>query len=602
MAPFSRKRKAAALTANSQPVAAFKGIAAFARVSKVQALPDWKIDGEKDGISKKPVIEDLENHSTSVEEIPTKKRKIEDSIALPAKRARIGVCQANPPKAFASSPAARTFDTSSPPTTHLPSPLGPRKKLPKPSRQTETPTKAARAFLAAFDLSSSAPTSPRSSPPLSEDHRREDTPPTSPLSENSPCPLRGLKEREGLNGGWERQDLISLNAAFLTTLTIHYAHHVYNAPVDLRVLKAGIERSWGKRAIRTVDIQTIFGIAHTKSVETSASKNILSTQKASRWPLSLSDYGHGKICIELDNAASQASNHAQPLDIKLLTAHFCTALDILDLEELPLFPITACSSLEELSPLHQRTRNLLSDIKTGAQSRLQNNNHSSPLHRTTSTSSAISSPLSSQLSDTNTSASSTPTKSKPAPLTRTNSLLDRIRAKQAASTASSLNSSTPTPERLSSRAAYQRLDEIIPVLELLTTQQMMRRSASFFTSSDSNKSSTRSTNDIVVNSEQSAARKGQTFSFTMPMIVQHLQTSLKNPIAKEDVVRSMRLLGDERIGKGWVVLREGVGARGGGIGSKKNVSGGGGVGSGIGMVVCVRAGVGALRGNVGALE
>lgn len=42
---------------------------------------------------------------------------------------------------------------------------------------------------------------------------------------------------------------------------------------------------------------------------------------------------------------------------------------------------------------------------------------------------------------------------------------------------------------------------------------------------------------------------------TMPTLVQHLQMSLKNPIAKEDAVRCVRLLAEE-VAPGWVKVRE----------------------------------------------
>ena len=53
-----------------------------------------------------------------------------------------------------------------------------------------------------------------------------------------------------------------------------------------------------------------------------------------------------------------------------------------------------------------------------------------------------------------------------------------------------------------------------------------------------------------------APRAGlQTFSFTMPTLVQHLQMSLRHPISKDEAVRCVRLLAEEIV-PGWVGVRE----------------------------------------------
>ena len=43
-------------------------------------------------------------------------------------------------------------------------------------------------------------------------------------------------------------------------------------------------------------------------------------------------------------------------------------------------------------------------------------------------------------------------------------------------------------------------------------------------------------------------------SFTMPTLVQHLQMSLRNPIGKEEVIRSVKLLAE--VAPEWVGLKE----------------------------------------------
>ena len=57
-------------------------------------------------------------------------------------------------------------------------------------------------------------------------------------------------------------------------------------------------------------------------------------------------------------------------------------------------------------------------------------------------------------------------------------------------------------------------------------------------------------------------------SFTMPTLVEHLQMSLRNPIGKEEVIRSLRVLAE--VAPEWVGLKEvgrmlGVTIKGGGL-------------------------------------
>ena len=61
-------------------------------------------------------------------------------------------------------------------------------------------------------------------------------------------------------------------------------------------------------------------------------------------------------------------------------------------------------------------------------------------------------------------------------------------------------------------------------------------------------------------------------SFTMPTLVQHLQTSLRNPIGKEEALRCIRLLAE--VVPEWVGIREvgrmvGVTVRGDGVDKRK---------------------------------
>ncbi|KAL9113643.1 MAG: hypothetical protein Q9187_007601, partial [Circinaria calcarea] len=282
---------------------------------------------------------------------------------------------------------------------------------------------------------------------------------------------------------------------FLTALSLYYAHHGSFTPADLRELKPSIERSGGRKRICTDDIRRILAVSKSQEDGT-----LQTTQNEVPYPLVLSDYGNGKICIELAEGLHDQSNQRRPLDVEALNMRFSTHIIRLwkqhastnpssFISDLALVPITPCPSLGKIVPLLSKGQRRLEDLKAGA-------------IRAQSTNKALSQtrPL---LPPTGAKAISN----------RTCSLLSRIRAKE-------LHQSTlpgaPSPESLARKAALQRLEEVIPVLEILTS------------------SGSRS----VHGGGDTAAREGRkTFTFTMPTVVQNLQMSLRNPISKDEAVR-----------------------------------------------------------------
>lgn len=115
---------------------------------------------------------------------------------------------------------------------------------------------------------------------------------------------------------------------------------------------------------------------------------------------------------------------------------------------------------------------------------------------------------------------------------RSDSLLSRIRAKEL------IQSALPPPPSSAALArilALQRIEEVVPVFELLTAGL----AAGF--------------SERLASSEK-PSQQMQVQSFTMPTLVQHLQMSLRNPISKEDAVRCVRLLAE--VVPEWVRLLE----------------------------------------------
>ena len=490
MPPTLKKRKIGVSTFNGAAKPTFKaGITAFGRITKSNsALPSSTKDlaikenallefsEQLGGSSKKRAVELLESPQEKEVTIAFQDK----SIAI-ASRAILKPELAEP---------------------QLPAlPVKPRKKAPLRAKNVETPTKGARSFLEAFALTSSP--SRRASSPLPA---RADTPPTSPASIERPCPTRPsiieLPE--------ELQDLVDLHSAFLTALALHYAHNGSFSPVDLLNLRPSIERAWGKRRITTDDIRLTLGILASGQSEDSSPTYIAC-------PLVLSDFGNGKICVEISESSLEKSQRRQPIDVEKLNVVFFQNLSYLwtvrsssdiasflaNLYHAPLIP---CTSLNKTTPLRVKGQRRLEDLKAGAsRAQLANQTPKTALSQKAQT------------------------RPKP-PSSRSSSLLERIQAKE-------LHQSTlptgPSPEFIARRNALQRLEEVIPVLEILTSSV-----------SRSNH------NEGLENGSPS-----KTSSFTMPTVVQHLQMSLRNPVSKDEAVRCIELLA-EVIAPEWVGVRD----------------------------------------------
>ena len=92
----------------------------------------------------------------------------------------------------------------------------------------------------------------------------------------------------------ELRNLSQLQAAFLKTLSLHYAHNGSNTPVDVRSLCPSIAQTWGRRKVTLDDVQRCIGMLRQEQRGDDDSAGFGS-------PLVLSDYGRGKICVELDS-------------------------------------------------------------------------------------------------------------------------------------------------------------------------------------------------------------------------------------------------------------------------------------------------------------
>jgi len=279
----------------------------------------------------------------------------------------------------------------------------------------------------------------------------------------------------------ELSDLIDLHTSLLTTLSIHYAHNGIDTPADLRSLCPDIARSWGKRKVHVEDVQRSIGVLEYESLGV---ENI---------ELSLSDYGHGKICVEMHDAGK--INVMQPINENDLNARFQQNLRKLWAERqqgrtlqtfiasLPQQDIRINPSLTKISPLlakgQQRLASFKSDLvaKQDAKTRKVEERKSGP----------------------------------PAKLT----LLERLRLKQEEQSAAAPGM---TKEQIARRAALGRMEEVVSVLSIMT----------------------------------SSGNPGQSrVSFTIGTIVGKLKDSFRTPISKDEAESCLRVLAAE-VAPQWV--------------------------------------------------
>lgn len=500
MPTTKRKTKAAAAaTARSAGSTQQRGIQAFGRISKAQS--DVQILGKRKAIEEESNIHEVRESS--------KKRRC-DSIEVVAAERSSRDC---PIKTAQKSSDNHILQPDACPLTEKVQPVKqvtPRKTARLHVGPTETPTKGARSILEAFSLRSSSPSTRSSSPPPS----RLSSPPTSPISTRSSSPICDPEEKLPE----ELRDLIDLHSSFLSALSLHYAHHGCLTPVDLRVLNSSVSAIWRKRSVQVDDTRRIIAIAQCAQSSCTAPTSGART-------LTLVDYGRGKICLELAEAINNPSIHKRPVDEESLHTLFTDNLEQqwrnylasnsssasvkTFIATLPLLPITACDSLSKLAPLLAKGQRRLEDLKAGA----------------------IKAQKSSSVSDSCISRDVPNPRPKLA-ASRSDSLLSRIRAKELIQSALL---PLPSPAVLARKSALQRIEEIVPVLELLTAGPATgcnERSASF----------------------EKPKQQLQVQSFTMPTLVQHLQMSLRNPISKEDAVKCVRLLAE--VVPEWIGLLE----------------------------------------------
>ncbi|KAI1133284.1 hypothetical protein F5Y10DRAFT_228682 [Nemania abortiva] len=465
-----QRRAAAGSKAKTSQQHVSSSISSFARVSKtvgnanikkelVPSTPkkDVKLEAITPASRKRKIIPSVEDDS-SADERPNKiatpsTKKSASSTATPTQPVKRG--RGRPPK------KARPEPT-------------PRKRARSPSvSDSDVSSIDTRALFKKLRLESSPS---RSSSPLTAD-----TSIAGSDVELDTNPTKSSKLPE------EILSLIDLHTAFLKTLTLHYAHHGSNVPVDLRVLCPNIARGWGKKKVTDTDIRVCLGVLNGSSPSPSSS------------PFYLSNYGRGKICIEIEQSRSFG-----PLNENKLNTLFRTNLNALwadslangntdaraFLSTLPKAPVILCESVVKASPILLKGQQRLEDLKHGIAIKKQEK-------------AAAKLPAADTLM-----ANAEATKM---------SLLDRIRLKSLQKSAAPAGLS---PAQLERRAALQRVEEVAALIGMLS----------------------RASSDSGI---------GGRISFTMATLLEKLKDSFRMGISKQEGAVCVRLLASE-VAPEWV--------------------------------------------------
>lgn len=339
-------------------------------------------------------------------------------------------------------------------------------------------------------------------------------------SETEEEQVEGLEETGVVNElPIELQDLIRLQSSFIKALSIHYAHHGTTTPIRLSAFLPSISRLWSRRAVTIRDIQICLGIMQ----QTPISADTVSTSTSpSSLIFHLYDHGRSQIYLEMNEHASLSST----LNLHTLIKPFTSAIEKAWRTHQAPFPSHLCEANSDeiahfISTLPQLPIELSPSLRTSGPPLMKGQRRLDSLIKP-----AASGLLSTQSSD-NKHTTITGVKKRSATLTRTNSLLERLRAKEQA--AASAPSDAPSKSDLARKAALQRLPDIVSIL-------------------------------CMLRSSSTAASRKQTFS--LPTLVQRIQDSCTSCMSKEEVERCVYLLVEDVAKDSGFVEMVGTGEKG----------------------------------------
>lgn len=287
-------------------------------------------------------------------------------------------------------------------------------------------------------------------------------------------------------------DLVDLHRAFVKAMTLQLAHNGSNVPVDVAALAPNMAMSWGKRQVTVDDVRRCIALQATPGESS---------------PFVVSDYGRGKVCVELeagrsatvdedglcrrfeDNlrrmCAERSATTTSAQDGDAVMTDVDVSLDALSLADLPQAAVANRDLGLGANPLLAKGQRALTDLR--------NDVHARAAERDERRRAAAANPM----------------------LNRDGSkmsLLDRLRAKQAALAAAGPDGDALTGPQLERRAALNRIPDVSATISMLTLSK-----------------------------PASLPRQ----AFPMPVVLDRLRDSLRVPISREEAAAAVRLLAAE---------------------------------------------------------
>lgn len=449
MPQLTRKRLALA-----PPVSTAHSIAAYARISKTSAPHDPSVDK---GLVVADAVASRKRKATSIAvEIPS--RLTRRTISFPPSSDEDEAVQA-PPKRGCRRPDSQVLS---------PAPI---RSTPKGKRVAKAAPSRAHSIH-----------KPSESTVIAKSRRQTQS--------NIDAILRGNKcankKDQSIDGSLPPHlaDLVRLNKAFLKTVALHIAHAGSNVPIDVRTIAPNLSRTWGKRQVTVEDIRRCIAIQAYSATHDTPSTFIIS------------DYGRGKVCVELAPGHNGAAVNEERLNrqFRQNLGAFCAeratddmadvgvTLEGLSLDDLPKATITDLGAGAKASPMLVKGQRALSELKSCREAKLQD--------KEVKKQAVVNNPM---LNPDGTKMS----------------LLDRLRLKQLAKANEPL---APAGPELQRRAALNRVTDVAATISMLSLSNPL-----------------------------SLPRQ----AFTMLAMSERLRDSLRVPVSKEEGMACVRLIATE---------------------------------------------------------
>lgn len=333
-------------------------------------------------------------------------------------------------------------------------------------------------------------------------------------------------------------DFLRLHSSFLKALTLHSAHNGAAAAADLRDFLRSVERIWRKRKVVVKDLQRIVWVWEQAQLQAqlptlakgAAGVRVQQQSTTSKPVFRLANYGLGRVCLE--RVATATSNRTDQIDETEWQEQFEQTLDLLWEKALDSGvgkgqdrELTAVQFLENmgLSPVHESLTPLTSFRK--GQQRLQDLKGGIIRMKMEKFRAGVKGASKDGDNDNSDNKNNAAKPAEAAP-SRRKGLLDRIKNKE-------LRQSTlpppPSKDMLARQSAVERVEDVASVLASL-------RPAGY------------------VGSGIKAMLAAQRKPFQIPVIVQHVQDSVRNPISKQEVEVCLEVLARTDVAGAWVNL------------------------------------------------